>query len=87
VKIKTPNDIKTAVRAALVLQGRSRHSLVQQGIASRVWTRHTGECLLADDATHMGQRVPTIVNALAFLDLAGLELVVREKTRNPLKDA
>lgn len=85
MKVETPSDIKRAVVAALTLAGRSRHSLVQEGIAKRVWTRHTGESLLADDTTAMGRRMPTLGNALAMLRLAGLEVVIRPRkiSENP----
>ena len=85
MKIEEPSDIKRAVVAALTLAGRSRHSLVQEGIAKKVWTRHTGESLLADDGTAMGRRLPTLANALAMLRLAGLEVVIhpRKISENP----
>lgn len=75
--ISTPAEWKHAMRERLQARGTSRYAFVRQVADKGICTRHTAECLLADDGTVTGQREPSFAVAIAMARLAGLEMTLR----------
>lgn len=57
-------------------KGISRYAFVRMCVDSRICTRHTAECLLADDGTVTGKRRPSMDTAIAMARLAGFSVAM-----------
>lgn len=73
--IESPADWKRGIRAQLDAHGMSRYSFIRACEERSVCSVHTGECLLADDDTVTGQRVPSLQTAIDMARIAGFDLV------------
>ena len=80
--LHSPSDWKAAVRKRLDDRSISRYAFVRDCEASGVCTVHTGECLLAEDGTSTGQRVPSLSVAIKMASLAGYDLVLVPRRRS-----
>ena len=73
--IESPTDWKRGIRSQLDAHGMSRYSFIRACESRGVCTVHTGECLLADDDTVTGQRIPSLQVALDMARIAGFDVV------------
>lgn len=74
--LKSPADWKIAMHKRLSDSGMSRYKFVRNCQQSGVCTVHTAECLLANEGTETGKRVPTLKMAIEMAELAGMSLVL-----------
>lgn len=74
--ISSPNAWKRALRETLQQAGRTRYEFVRECVDAKICTRHTAECLLADEGTVTGARKPSIEVAIRMARLAGYDLVM-----------
>ncbi len=79
--IDSPNAWKTAMQSQLDRHGVSRYAFVRTVADAEVCTRHTAECLLADEGTVTGQREPSFATAIRMARLAGFDLVLVESRK------
>jgi predicted phosphoribosyltransferase len=56
--------------------GVSRYAFVRKVREADICTTHTAECLLADDGTATGSRVPSFATAIDMARLAGFDMVM-----------
>jgi hypothetical protein len=77
--LTSPSDWKAAVRQRLVDRNVTRYAFVRDCAAAGVCTVHTGECLLADDGTSTGQRVPSLAVAIEMARRAGYDVVLKPR--------
>jgi hypothetical protein len=79
--IDSPAAWKAAMHGELKRRGISRYSFVRMCVESKICTRHTAECLLAQDGTVTGQRKPSMEIAIAMARLAGFNLALLPEER------
>lgn len=77
--VTSPGDWKSSVRRRLDDRGVSRYAFVRDCAAAGICTVHTGECLLADDGTATGQRIPSLSVAIEMARLAGYDVVLKPR--------
>ena len=74
--IRNPAAWKAAVRDTLRSNAISRYDFARRCAKAGICTIHTAECLLADDNTVTGQRVPTMATAIRMAELLGMEVML-----------
>lgn len=79
IRVNTPSDWKVAMHRQLDSHGMSRYAFVRKVREADVCTAHTAECLLADEGTMTGNRVPSFATAIQMAKLAGFDMVLIPK--------
>ena len=74
--LKQPLDWKAAIRAKLKLTDTTRYAFIQSITEKKICSRHTAECLLADNGTVTGDRIPTLETAIEIAKEAGFRIVM-----------
>lgn len=74
--VDSPSAWKSAMHAQLRANGISRYQFVRMCVEQGICTRHTAECLMADDGTVTGARKPSIELAISMARAAGFELTM-----------
>ena len=74
--IRNPSAWKSAMKDHLRRNAISRYDFARRCAKAGVCTIHTAECLLADDNTVTGQRVPTMAMAIRMAEIAGMEFMM-----------
>jgi hypothetical protein len=81
--IVDPVEWKSAVQARLNDHGISRYAFIRKCEGMGICTVHTGECLLADNDTNTGRRVPSFQTAINIARAAGFDVVLIPTNRAP----
>jgi hypothetical protein len=83
--ISDPSEWKYAMRSRLDSMRMSRYEFVRKCVEEEICSRHTAECLMADDGTVTGQRKPSLENAISMARVLGFDLVMVPRPRRSSK--
>ena len=81
VKLKNYLDWKHAIQARLLVDGISRYRFIRSCTDSGIVTKHSGECLLANEGTVTGARAPSFQTAIDMANLAGYDVMLVPRTK------
>lgn len=74
--LDSPSAWKSAMQSRLRSDGISRYQFVRMCAERGICTRHTAECLMADEGTVTGARKPSMETAIAMARLAGFDVTM-----------
>jgi len=74
VKLTSARDWKSAMQRRLQADGISRYQFIRVCVDEGIVSRHSGECLLADEGTVTGDRIPSFEVAIRMAQIAGYEV-------------
>jgi hypothetical protein len=77
-RVKEPADIRDTILKELQRVNKTRYRFAVECVAAGICQHHTVDELLASNDS---KRSPSLPKAIALLDAAGLELVIRSKER------
>jgi hypothetical protein len=78
--VNDPSEWLNAVREALDNDGVSRYRFARILENEGVCSRHSADCLLADEGTTLrGERVPNLQTALGMAHAAGYDVILRKR--------
>jgi hypothetical protein len=76
--IRTPEDVRGAILAALAQRGYSRYGFSRAIVNARLMQAHTVDCVLSDPDCNT-HRVPTLATAIELLNAAGYDLIAKPR--------
>ncbi len=75
VTVKKPADIRQAILVKLSTEDRSKYRFAVDCVKAGICQHHTVDELLSPES----ERVPSLPIALAMIEQAGLEVIIRQK--------